>query len=193
MLGDLYTLGTQLEQRGRAVQATAVYRHLARIDNTYRDVGAALEAPDGCRARQIQGLPAAPRRRSCAAERADRRADGSIGDRTRAAGARGDQGLRAGRHGGGGERQGAPSLPDTAIADGTQRLGRYQLEREIGRGAMGIVYLGRDTAINRLVAIKAIPLASEFSDTELAGSANAVLSRGGNCGPPQSSEHRHDL
>jgi serine/threonine protein kinase len=49
-----------------------------------------------------------------------------------------------------------------------QRLGRYQLEREIGRGAMGIVYLGRDTAINRLVAIKAIPLASEFSDAELA-------------------------
>ena len=53
------------------------------------------------------------------------------------------------------------ALPDT------DRLGRYQLEREIGRGAMGIVYLGRDTAINRLVAIKAIPLASEFSDAEL--------------------------
>jgi len=53
-------------------------------------------------------------------------------------------------------------------ADATQRLGRYQLEREIGRGAMGVVYLGRDTAINRLVAIKAIPLASEFSEVELA-------------------------
>ncbi len=48
-----------------------------------------------------------------------------------------------------------------------ERLGRYQLEREIGRGAMGVVYLGRDTAINRMVAIKAIPLASEFSDAEL--------------------------
>ena len=33
---------------------------------------------------------------------------------------------------------------------------------------MGVVYLGRDTAINGSVAIKAIPLASEFSDTELA-------------------------
>jgi len=32
---------------------------------------------------------------------------------------------------------------------------------------MGIVYLGKDTAINRMVAIKAIPLASEFSDAEL--------------------------
>ena len=32
---------------------------------------------------------------------------------------------------------------------------------------MGVVYLGRDTAINRMVAIKAIPLASEFSEAEL--------------------------
>jgi serine/threonine-protein kinase len=32
---------------------------------------------------------------------------------------------------------------------------------------MGTVYLGRDMAINRAVAIKAIPLASEFDDAEL--------------------------
>src|SRR5450432_285496 len=42
VLGDLYTLGSQLEQRGRAPQATAVFRHLARFDNTYRDVAARL-------------------------------------------------------------------------------------------------------------------------------------------------------
>src|SRR5258705_8914533 len=42
VLGDLYTLASQLEQRGRAPQATAVYRHLARFDNTYRDVAARL-------------------------------------------------------------------------------------------------------------------------------------------------------
>ncbi len=36
VLGDLYTLGSQLETRGRGTQATAVYRHLARFDNTYR-------------------------------------------------------------------------------------------------------------------------------------------------------------
>src|SRR5271154_5243723 len=42
VLSDLYTLGSQLEQRGRGQQATAVYRHLARIDNTYRDVGTRL-------------------------------------------------------------------------------------------------------------------------------------------------------
>ena len=38
VLGDLYALGNQLEQRGRVPQATAVYRHLARFDNTYKDV-----------------------------------------------------------------------------------------------------------------------------------------------------------
>ncbi|MGB6310939.1 MAG: hypothetical protein WBF89_24395, partial [Steroidobacteraceae bacterium] len=43
VLGDLYTLGSQLEQRGRVQQATAVYRHLARFDNTYRDVATRLK------------------------------------------------------------------------------------------------------------------------------------------------------
>jgi len=48
------------------------------------------------------------------------------------------------------------------------KLGRYELERELGRGAMGTVYLGRDPRINRVVAIKAIPIVEEFSETELA-------------------------
>src|SRR5258708_19739254 len=61
----------------------------------------------------------------------------------------------------------APAAAGATAGAELQRLGRYQLEREIGRGAMGIVYLGRDTAINRMVAIKAIPLPSEFTDPEL--------------------------
>ncbi|HXQ31866.1 MAG TPA: protein kinase [Steroidobacteraceae bacterium] len=48
------------------------------------------------------------------------------------------------------------------------KLGRYELERELGRGAMGTVYLGRDPRINRVVAIKAIPIVEEFTETELA-------------------------
>ncbi|MGH7546386.1 MAG: serine/threonine-protein kinase, partial [Gemmatimonadota bacterium] len=39
-------------------------------------------------------------------------------------------------------------------------LGRYHVESEIGAGMMGTVYRGRDTLIDRLVAIKAIRLPS---------------------------------
>lgn len=42
-------------------------------------------------------------------------------------------------------------------------LGRYQLLRELGRGAMSVVYLGRDQKINRTVAIKTLYFGNEFS------------------------------
>lgn len=36
------------------------------------------------------------------------------------------------------------------------RVGRYEIERELGRGAMGIVYLASDPTIDRAVAIKTV-------------------------------------
>jgi hypothetical protein len=36
-------------------------------------------------------------------------------------------------------------------------IGFYRVEREIGRGGMGVVFLARDTRLDRLVAIKALP------------------------------------
>jgi len=45
--------------------------------------------------------------------------------------------------------------------------GRYQVEKELGKGAMGIVYLGKDPKINRVVAIKTMALSLEFDEGEL--------------------------
>ncbi|MBL8486039.1 MAG: CHASE2 domain-containing protein [Rhodocyclaceae bacterium] len=70
--------------------------------------------------------------------------------------------------GGGGGRTNA----GTMILEGGQvekpMLGRYQVEKELGKGAMGVVYLGRDPKINRVVAIKTMALSQEFDEDELA-------------------------
>jgi serine/threonine-protein kinase len=54
-----------------------------------------------------------------------------------------------------------------AIGAEKPMLGRYEIERELGRGAMGVVYQGSDPRINRTVAIKTLALAQEFDADEL--------------------------
>lgn len=75
-------------------------------------------------------------------------------------------------------RTGEPSMSDTLVlgAGGNAALqtgmpatlGRYEVERELGKGAMGVVYLGRDPKIGRRVAIKTMALSSDFASDDLA-------------------------
>jgi serine/threonine-protein kinase len=54
----------------------------------------------------------------------------------------------------------AAGADSTVVTGGNARptLGRYEIEKELGRGAMGTVFLGKDPKINRHVAIKTLRL-----------------------------------
>jgi len=57
------------------------------------------------------------------------------------------------------EKDGLPSTASfggSVIGPGSQ-IGQFRIERELGRGGMGAVYLGHDTKLDRPVAIKSLP------------------------------------
>jgi len=58
--------------------------------------------------------------------------------------------------GGGGRREGTIIAGPGGVTVSAPTIGRYEIQKELGRGAMGVVYLGKDPKINRLVAIKTV-------------------------------------
>ncbi|MGQ0597420.1 serine/threonine-protein kinase [Aquabacterium sp.] len=66
-----------------------------------------------------------------------------------------------------------PARPMPQVAQG--QMGKYLVEKQIGKGAMGAVFLGYDPATDRKVALKTMALAQEFSGAELADARNRFL------------------
>ena len=92
----------------------------------------------------------------------------------------------------------APASPfrarrGTSVGDDIDKLGKYEIRRELGRGAMGVVYEGYDPMIKRVVALKTI----RADQLARRGSAATILARfrreaqaAGRLSHP---EHRRDL
>ena len=55
---------------------------------------------------------------------------------------------------------------DMTGTDTRPTLGRYEIIRQLGKGAMGVVYLGQDPRINRTTAIKTVRFADDFEPEE---------------------------
>ena len=49
---------------------------------------------------------------------------------------------------------------------GKKTLGRYEIQNELGRGSMGVVYRAHDPNLNRAVALKTILIPESFSEAE---------------------------
>lgn len=58
--------------------------------------------------------------------------------------------------GGPARREGTIIAGPGGVTVSAPTIGRYEIQKELGRGAMGVVYLGKDPKINRLVAIKTV-------------------------------------
>ncbi len=79
-------------------------------------------------------------------------------------GCQGTQALSDDENAGQEEKAAAPSEPTSTVATSAINgctpgmLGRYKVLKELGRGAMGLVYLGKDPTIQRFMAIKTMRL-----------------------------------
>jgi serine/threonine protein kinase len=85
----------------------------------------------------------------------------------------------------------AARLPPCYHKDWMDRIGWYRVVKELGRGAMGVVYHAIDPHIGRPVGIKTIQLGPLRKPEKQDDCANASFAR--RARPVFASRHRHDL
>src|SRR5215831_17758229 len=81
------------------------------------------------------------------------------------------------------------SLSGQGLREGDRFANHFEIGGTLGRGGMGEVYLGRDTKLNREVAIKVLPLTFTGDPDRLA----RFRRESAGAGIAQSSEYRRDL
>jgi CHASE2 domain-containing sensor protein len=183
LLERLYELGLNFEHRGQVDRAQAVYAHLVRHNQAYRDVAqrllrtrsAARDSVPGSAGSSQPGLAAGPGSAAAMAPPASTTGPYAAAGQPGPTGptgphiaappwpAAGTAALAATPNG----------MPPTTLQRST--LGRFRIERELGRGAMGAVYLGLDPQWNRPVAIKTMALSQEFGGEQLADARQRFL------------------
>src|SRR5215831_18751641 len=80
-------------------------------------------------------------------------------------------------------------LSGQRLREGDRFANHFEIGGTLGRGGMGEVYLGRDTKLNREVAIKVLPLTFTGDPDRLA----RFRRESAGAGIAQSSEYRRDL
>ena len=69
-------------------------------------------------------------------------------------------------------------------------LGRYEIQRELGRGTMGVVYEALDPMLHRKIALKAIRIALSIPDEVRGHFEKRFLAGGTGGGGPVSPRYR---
>jgi serine/threonine-protein kinase len=159
LMDKLYELAQEFENNNRFGHAQSVYAHLVRHDQSYRDVAQRLLHMRTMAHDTVPGVPStlpalwpAPAVESTTP--APVPAVPVIASQPPPA---------------------VATAPATPATGSEWPLGRFMVQRELGRGAMGAVYLGSDPQSRRQVAIKTMALTQEFSGDQLADARQRFL------------------
>ena len=126
LMGTLYKLGQEYENKHQFQKAISVYQHMSQFDENFRNIKIKKEHLVLQIDTAVSTIPISD----------NRKLDPTLSNKK-------------------------IDLHDQSV------LGHYQLEKEIGRGATGRIFLAHDQRTKQKVAIKILPLTDEFDEPEV--------------------------